>query len=218
MPRLSLVLALCALAACGGPDAPRAPEPGSAAPASTVPADTAAHRWRTNPPNGATLRTEGGETVIETATHTVLWREGSAPLAPPYTVSATLTKEAGRLHEGYGLIFGAAGLDRPEAEQAYSYFLVRGDGSFLVKRRAGAETPVVRDWTRHPSVARDAGSAGRPNELTVRVAADSVRFEVNGSEVAVVPASVLSLSGAAGVRVSHELVLRVAGFRAGEAP
>jgi hypothetical protein len=169
--------------------------------------------WRTNPDTGVVL-TPGDVTVVETGPHTILWPRGAAELAPPYTVRVSLHKRAGRLHEGYGLIFGGAQLDSAESAQRYSYFLIRGDGSYIIKRRDGAQTPVVRDWTRHPDVARDANGAGRPNDLEVRVGADSVTFLVNGGPVATVPASELSVRGRAGLRISHDVVVEVQGFTA----
>jgi hypothetical protein len=212
-----LPLALLLAAACGAGSDTRAAEPDSTAPSSQPAArpspPAATTTWRTNPATGVTV-TPGDATTIETGPHTLLWPDGEAELAPPYSVRASLRKRAGRLHEGYGLIFGASNLEAPEAEQRYSYFLVRGDGSYLIKRRDGAQTPVVRDWTRHPDVARDAGGEGRPNDLEVRVTADSVTFLVNGGTVATVPASELLVNGRAGLRVSHEVVLEAQGFTA----
>ena len=210
---LSLLLLLAACGADGGRAAPaRANDSTPPAPAS--PDSQPAAAWRANPAQGVAI-TPGVPTVVEAGPHAVLWQEGAPELAPPYTVRAELRKRSGRLHEGFGIVFGATALEGGEAEQAYSYFLVRGDGSFLVKRRAGAETPVVQDWTRHPRINRDADGSGRPNVLEVRVAADSAAFLVNGAEVARVPSSALAVRGRAGLRVAHEVVLEVAGFHAG---
>ena len=207
-------------AACGDGGEPRAaggppavdsgPRPG------TPPAQAGPAAWRTNPGEGVTL-TLGSPTVVETGPHTLLWQEGAADLAPPYTVRAELRKRAGRLHEGFGIVFGGTGLDGAENAQAYSYFLVRGDGSFLIKRRAGAQTPVVRDWTRHPRIARDADGTGRRNVLEVRVGADTTTFAVNGAEVARVPSGELAVQGRAGLRIAHDVVVEVGGFSAGAA-
>lgn len=216
-------LALLVLAACGG-GADR-PDTGASAvdsalrptgPAAPAAAPAAAAAWRANPAEGVTV-TPGAPAVVETGPHTLLWQEGAAELAPPYTVRAELRKRAGRLHEGFGLVFGGTGLEGAEDAQAYSYFLVRGDGSFLVKRRAGAETPVVRDWTRHPRIARDADGTGRPNVLEVHVGVDSATFAVNGAEVARVPSAELAVRGRAGLRIAHDVVVEVAGFSAGAA-
>jgi hypothetical protein len=218
MHRLLACAALAALAACG--DAPpRAGTPADSTPspaqAPQPAADSGVVAWTTNPAEDVSVTVQGGNATVQTGPHAVLWPRGAADLAPPYTVRATLTKDSGRLHEGYGLVFGGTGLEAGEAGQAYSYFLVRGDGSFLIKRRDAAQTPVIRDWTRHPSINRDAAGAGRANRLEVRVGADTVVFVANGAEVARVPAAELAVNGRPGIRIAHDLVLRVAGFRAG---
>lgn len=192
------------LAAC----ADRAPEADAGTP--PVPA---APGWTANPP--ATLSTHGDTLRVATGPHTVAWDPRQGELAPPYLVTATVRKLSGRLHEGVGLVFGGSALDGPESGQVYSYFLVRGDGSFLVKKRQGAETPVVRDWTRHTAIRRDQDGTGRPNDLAVLVTDSLAVFQINGVEVARVPAGELSLRGRAGVRVAHDVEATVGGFRAG---
>ena len=59
---------------------------------------------------------------------------------------------------------------------------------------------------------RDVDGSGRPNLLEVAVTDTVVRFSVNGSEVARVPAAELSLRGRAGLRIAHDLELAVTGF------
>ncbi|MFL5542666.1 MAG: hypothetical protein ACJ8J0_27035 [Longimicrobiaceae bacterium] len=205
-----MVLAIAALApgACRRGAAPAARHPAAD---SAAAGDTAA--WRMNPAVGAHLSATGDSFVVETGPHTILWPAATRTLEPPYTVRAEFEKRHGRLHEGYGILFGGTGLEGPEAGQAYSYFLVRGDGAFLVKRRQGAETPVVRDWTQHAAIRRDREETGRPNALEVRVDSAEAVFLVNGTEVARVPAAELTLGGLAGVRTAHEISLVVRGFR-----
>jgi hypothetical protein len=154
-----------------------------------------------------------GTLLITTGPHVIAWDPAAPALRPPYTLSATFHKRTGRLHEGIGLLFGGSGLDGAETAQDYSYFLVRGDGSYLIKRRQGAGTPVVRDWTLHPAIRRDADGSGRPNQLQVAVGDSVAVFRVNGAEVARVPVAQLSVSGAVGVRVAHDLELEVSGFQ-----
>ena len=218
MPYRSILLALLLItAACGEtterPAAGSTPEPPAAGgePAASTPV------WRSNPAEGVTL-TPGSPLVVETGPHALLWEKGAPDLAPPYTVRAEMRKRAGRLHEGYGIVFGGTGLEGGEDAQSYSYFLVRGDGSFLVKRRSGAQTPVVRDWTRHPRINRDTDNSGRSNVLEVQVGADSVTFAVNGAEVARVPSAELAVQGRAGLRVAHDVVVEVVGFSAAADP
>lgn len=212
---LHLLAAAALLAGCGS-ERPRtgAREPGASAAAATpAPADSVAmpSAWRLAPAEGVALR--GGEALtVETGPHVVLWRQGQAPVQPPYTVRARMQKMHGRLHEGYGIVIGGEALDGPESGQRYSYFLVRGDGSYLIKRRAGAEAPVVLPWTTDPAIRRDSEEGGRPNELEVRVAADSVSFLVNGRQVARVGASEVDAGGIPGVRVAHQVQLQLTGF------
>ena len=213
MARAFLVIAgLLVLAACtpdrnGTDDAV-----GGGAAAGDVPmGETPAREWRSSPATG--VRLEGSEPVrVETGPHTLLFPADNAPVSPPYTVRATLQKERGRLHEGFGVLFGGQSLDAPEEQQQYSYFLLRGDGSFLIKRRDGASTTVVRDWTRHPAIPRDTEEGGQPAGVAVHVGPTEVQFEVNGEQVATVPTAELLTRGAAGIRVAHDVQLSAANF------
>jgi hypothetical protein len=157
----------------------------------------------------------GEPLTVRSTPHAVLWPDGAAPERPPYTVRASLRKRQGRLHEGFGLVFGGEGLERPEVEQRYSYFLVRGDGSFLIKRRDRGEAPVVRPWTSHPAIRRDVAGTGEANTLEVDIGEAEVVFRVNGTEVTRVPTADLHTHGVAGLRISHGVELEVGGWTTG---
>jgi hypothetical protein len=107
--------------------------------------------------------------------------------------------------EGYGVIFGGAGLDG--AEQRYSYFLVRQTGEYFVATRRGAERTKVIDWTPHAAIQKVSETDPAVNVLGVAVVGDEVAFSVNGTEVARRPASELVTDGAQGFRVNHRLEL-----------
>jgi hypothetical protein len=139
-----------------------------------------------------------------------LWREQARPIRGTYTVKATLRKLDGRLHEGYGLIFGGRYLGTDSAR--YSYVMVRGDGRVLVKKRDGAATPTVRDWTAYAAIRQDDAHSRAENDLEVRVSPQEVVVRVNGTELLRVPASELFIEGLTGVRVSHHLAIEVMGF------
>lgn len=112
--------------------------------------------------------------------------------------------------EAFGIFFG--GKDLEGAGQEYSYFLLREGGEFIVKRRQGAETPTLVDWTAHAAVASwaDRGDAvTAKNVLTVEADAETVRFLVNGQEVAALPRGQLPVDGVVGIRVNHALNLHV---------
>ena len=113
--------------------------------------------------------------------------------------------------EAYGVFFGGNNLDKDD--QRYTYFLVRQDGQYLIKHRAGAETHTVVDWTAHPAVKAPVGGGEVANDLTVRAGRDTVPFLVNGQEVKAVPrASLQDVDGQVGLRINHNLDLHVAKF------
>ena len=121
-----------------------------------------------------------------------------------YTVRATFTQlEKGEHREGYGPFIGGADLDR--ADQRYLYFLVRQDGRFLIKERAGASTRGVVDWTTHPAIRTFSADGRMGNELAITVDGKNVRFLINGVQVAQQPRAQLPVDGIVGLRINHQL-------------
>jgi hypothetical protein len=135
----------------------------------------------------------------------VLWRDTDL-VTGRYSVSATFTQTKNPRHaEGYGLIIGGRRLI--DARNRYTYFLVRGDGTFLVKRRiVGDSTVEVTDgWTPSDAVVK-ADSAGQAtNELSIVVTGREVTFHANGKEVYRARAADLDTQGLVGYRVNHNL-------------
>lgn len=128
-----------------------------------------------------------------------------------YTVSATFNQMEAAAHaEAYGLFIG--GNDLTGAGQKYTYFLVRQDGQFLIKRRQGANTPTIADWTDSPAVKKTDASTKGVNTLAIAVTADTVKFSINGTEVKSVPVSQADTSGVVGLRINHNLNVHVEGF------
>jgi opacity protein-like surface antigen len=109
--------------------------------------------------------------------------------------------------EGYGLVLGGRNLN--EASQEYLYFLVRGDGQYLIKHRAGAQTHDIVPWTPHAAIARQEGTANAREILAVEAAADSVRFFVNGQRVHTLARAAAPVDGQVGMRVNHALSVHV---------
>jgi hypothetical protein len=209
---------LLALAGCS----PDLPASGAVALGSELQSPTGdmSAAWRSSEAVGVALRASADTLKVATGPHTVLWPAGGAALRPPYSVEATFHKRAGRLYEGYGIVFGAESLDRPETEQTYSYVLLRGDGAYLVKLREREETPVVQSWTAHEAIRRDREGVGQPNTLRVEVDSARVRIVVNGVAVGEVGSEVLQTAGLAGLRIAHDVEVTVSGFavRAGPQP
>ena len=128
-----------------------------------------------------------------------------------YETHATFTQMEPAAHpEAYGLFIGGADLEG--ASQKYTYFIVRQDGKYMIKRRAGAQTPTVADWTDSPAVKKADRSGKMTNTLSIEVGKDKVRFLVNGTEVTSVDASKVDTAGTPGLRVNHNLNLHVEGF------
>ena len=150
---------------------------------------------------------------VTTGPAVLLYRENTRGNGPFHTL-ATFTLAKPSAHpEGYGLFFGGDGLDG-EA-QSYTYFLVRQDGSYLVKRRDGAKTSdVSKGWTPHPAVKQPDAKGGATNLLEVDNKTDpaKVTFKVNGQGVHTVDAKGTDVDGVVGVRVNHNLDVMVEGF------
>lgn len=110
--------------------------------------------------------------------------------------------------EAYGIFVGGIDLDGPDLE--YTYLLIRPTGDFLVKRRIGAITETLVDWTPHPAVQGVEEEGDRPrNTLGIDVFEGETHFVVNGDVVHVAPASRVRPYGVAGIRVNHRLDVRV---------
>lgn len=128
-----------------------------------------------------------------------------APTTNEYTLRATFTSPRAPRHaEAYGLFLGGRDLES-SAKQDYAYFLVRGDGQWMLNHRAGPAVHRIHPWTPNPAVhVRDVN--GRvSDELAVRVGADSVRFMVNGAQVTAIERAHFGGAGLAGIRVNHNL-------------
>ena len=111
--------------------------------------------------------------------------------------------------EGLGVFFGGSNLGSDD--QRYTYFLVRQDGKYTIKHRAGKEVHTIVDWTTSPAVKVPEGQGSATNALTVRVGADSVQFLVNDQRVNVFSRSVMAadVEGQAGLRINHNLDVHV---------
>jgi hypothetical protein len=125
-----------------------------------------------------------------------------------FEVRAELHLFPGQRDEGFGVFVG--GRDLAGAGQQYSYFLLRRDGRFTVRRREGAAARDLVPWTANAAIAPHDKAAGTVrHELGVRAAADSVHFSVNGTRVASLPRAAVAPDGVVGLRVNHALNLHV---------
>ena len=128
-----------------------------------------------------------------------------------YKISAIIEQLSSKGHgHGTGLIFG--GKDMQGADQVYSYFLVRGDGSYIIKTRTGSSTTEIRGWTKNAAI-NESEVANMTNEVAVSVADGNVIFTVNGTEVDRVPVADLYTDGIVGLRLNHNLDMHIDGFK-----
>jgi hypothetical protein len=140
------------------------------------------------------------------------WNPANAT-AGNFTARATfkLMKPSGHLNY-YGLIFG--GEDLGGANQAYIYFLVGQNGTFIVRHRAGEQVHDVQARTANASIAQPGADGSSTNTLEVRVAGDTITYSVNGTVVHKTPKSgfTAKTDGLVGVRINHQLDVTVDGF------
>lgn len=155
---------------------------------------------------------QDGGLHVETGPAGILYDAGDAVESGDYSVSATFTEIGAppNHREAFGLFIGGSGLQGEQ--QRYTYFLVRADGRYLIKRRDGAETPTVTGWTDSEAVNGAAEGGDVSNELSIEVRGDQVHFSVNGTEVATHPVSDVDAYGIAGIRINHNLNVQVDDF------
>jgi len=130
-----------------------------------------------------------------------------------YTVRGTFTLNRPSSHTNYyGLVFGGSDLGGPN--QAYIYFLVGQDGTYIIRQRQGANVNDVRTETPHASIRRPDGSGRSVNDLEVRVGPDAIAYVVNGTVVHTTPktGATARADGLTGVRINHELDVAVSNF------
>ena len=147
--------------------------------------------------------TTGPSVILYDATHTAAGTYG--------VKSETFLFDPGTRREAYGVLIGGRNLDSDS--QAYTYFVIRRTGEFLIRRRTGATTSNVRDWTASSAIRKyddkKPDESSVRNVLEVKVAPDTTAFLVNGTEVARVPTKDIDTDGVVGLRVNHQLNIHV---------
>lgn len=129
-----------------------------------------------------------------------------------FRMTATFTQTKAPTHpEAYGLFVGGKNLDKPEQE--YGYLIIRGDGKYAIKHRAGAEVHTIQDWVEHPKLARQDAAGKATNTLTIEAIGDKVRMLVNGEEVKSWERSYWQANGLVGLRINHQLDVHVSNYK-----
>ena len=141
------------------------------------------------------------------------WNNGSVGQGS-YSVEATLVQMKSPTHaEAYGLLWGGRNLNAPNQE--YLYFLIRKDGKYLVKHRAGDATHDIQAWAEHPAIKAEGADGKQSNTLRIEVSATSTKLYANGTMIREIPKSGMSANtdGIAGIRVNHNLDVHIGGFK-----
>jgi hypothetical protein len=137
----------------------------------------------------------------------IVWRD--ADKAGKFHAQATFTQTKPVQHpEGYGLFIAGSDLTGPA--QKYVYFLIRSDGSYLIKKRDGTATSDVKAWGPHEAVVKVDSAGKATNKLEVDANGAKVVFKVNGKTVHEM--DLADRDGVVGLRVNHGLDLHIADF------
>jgi hypothetical protein len=156
---------------------------------------------------------QGKDLHVVTGPAIILYRADKSGTGPFHTL-ATFTQTKPSTHpEGYGLFFGGKSLDGKD--QQYTYFLIRQDGSYLIKRREGEKTSdVTKGWVANPAVKKPDAKGTATNLLEVDHKQDPNKFHflVNGTDVYATDAKAMQADGDVGLRINHNLELHVEGF------
>lgn len=202
----ALTLAACALTLAAAPAAAQ-----NAAP--SLPDGWNARFDRANADmSQVNVRVQGDSLRITLGPSGIFYRE-SDNMTGSFTANATFTQTRAPQHpEAYGVIIGGRNLQAPN--QDYMYFIIRGDGRYMVRHRAGDELHTIAEWTEHPAIVKQDASGRQTNTLTVENTAESLRLLVNGQEIAnyrKADVPYLNTDGIVGLRVNHNLDLLVTG-------
>jgi hypothetical protein len=129
-----------------------------------------------------------------------------------FRVTATFTQTKAPTHpEAYGIFVGGKNLDKPEQE--YGYLIVRGDGKYAIKHRAGAEVHTIADWTDHAKLNKQDEAGKATNTLTIEVSGEHVKMFVNGEEVKRWEKSYWQGEGQLGLRINHNLDVHISNYK-----
>jgi hypothetical protein len=144
---------------------------------------------------------------------TILYREKDRATGPFHTLATFHQMKLTRHPEGYGLFVG--GRELAGKNQTYTYFLIRGDGSYLLKQRKGDSTSdISKGWTQHAAI-KKADSQGKGTnllEIDAKQDPSKVDFKVNGKTVYSTDAKRMDLKGIVGIRINHNLDVHIEDF------
>jgi hypothetical protein len=130
-----------------------------------------------------------------------------------FRLTGSFTQTKAPTHpEAYGLVFGATNLD-DRTKQQYVYVLVRGDGKYMIRHRAGADVHTIQDWTAHEAVNKADAAGKATNVITVEAKGPDLNYIINGKKVHRQDHSYVGGNGVVGLRVNHNLDVHIGEFK-----
>ena len=168
--------------------------------------------WMARTDNGAALTNLKFEVMapghhVATGPAAIVYREADRADGPFHAVTKIHLFPGSGHAEAFGVFLGGQNLQA--ANQSYTYFLIRGDGMYAIKRRNGTNVSTVVDFTANDAIAKAKPEGSVPNEISFEVRRDSVAFMVNGKTVHTLPASSIDTRGIVGFRINHNLNLHI---------
>jgi hypothetical protein len=165
----------------------------------------------------ATFAQVGGAIHVTSGPPAIYW-SASNKAGGSYTAKAAFTQTKAADHaSAYGVFIGGTGLAGPR--QNYLYCLITGTGAYLVKHRVGNEVHDLAARTEHEAIKRVDAAGTVTNEVAWQVTPERTSCVVNGKEVwgyaskgLIGEGKLETLDGIAGIRVNHDLAVRVSGF------
>jgi hypothetical protein len=158
----------------------------------------------------------GGGFHVTTGPAVILWNP-VATASGAFETHATFTQTKAPMHpEAYGIFIAGHDLQQSSTAPEYMYFLVRGDGKYMVRHRAAnGDLHTIVDWTDNAAIHKADANGKATNALEVQGGDWGVRYLVNGTKVAeFLTANVpyLRTAGQVGLRVNHNLDVHVSDF------
>ena len=147
---------------------------------------------------------------VTTGPAVILWNPANAVAGGSFTARATFAQTKAPTHpEAYGMIVAGNALNGAGAN--YIYFLVRGDGKYMVRHRAeNGDVHTIQDWTENAAIHKQNEQGQATNAVEIEGGPSGVRYKVNGTQVAETPG--VASAGQVGLRVNHNLDVHVSGF------
>lgn len=203
----SLTLALVAAAPLAAQQ-PRKSDPDVVVkPAGALPAGWRARTDRNAPVNQLSFVGMGRGFHAVTGPAAVLYNP-TTTRSGDYRVAYTFTQNKAPAHpEAFGLVLGGENL--AAANQAYSYFLIRGTGEYFIATRKGDQRTVIQNWIANPAIKKQNAAGVQTNVLGAEVKGNEVIFTVNDTEIARRPKNEILTNGIVGFRVNHNLDVHI---------